>query len=101
MNTQQIMGWLPFIGVIIVFYIIILVPEGRRKKKYNSMLSGLKMNDEILTKGGILGKIVNIQDNFIIIQTGPDRIRIKLDKSGVSSVTSSEQKEETKPSKEE
>lgn len=96
MNTTQILSWLPFVIVIVIFYVIILVPESRRKKKYNSMINELKVNDEILTKGGILGKIVNIQDTFIIIQTGPDRVRIKLDKNGISTVIVSEQKEETK-----
>jgi preprotein translocase subunit YajC len=48
------------------------------------MLSGLKVNDEIMSRGGIIGKIVNIQDNFVIMQTGPDKMRIKLDKNGIS-----------------
>lgn len=101
MNAQAIVQWIPFILVIVVFYIIVLVPESRRRKKYNTMLSGLKVNDDVLTKGGILGRIVNIQDTFVIIQTGPDRARIKLDKNGISSIIASESKEEVKPAKEE
>jgi len=69
-----------------LFYLIIFVPESKRKKKFAAMLNNLKVNDEVMTRGGILGKIVNIQDNFIIIQTGPDRTKIKIDKNGISSV---------------
>ncbi|HEY5563320.1 MAG TPA: preprotein translocase subunit YajC [Clostridiaceae bacterium] len=78
--------FLPFIAVIVVFYLLILIPDNRRKKKYNNMLSSLKVNDEILTRGGIIGKIINIQDDNIIFQTGPDKVKIKISKSAIGSV---------------
>ena len=52
------------------------------------MIDNLKVNDEIMTKGGIIGKIINIQERFIIVQTGPDKIKIKLDKTGVLNLLS-------------
>lgn len=73
----------PILFMMIFFYLLIFVPENKRKKKYRAMLDNLKVNDEIMTKGGIVGKIINIQDRFIIIQTGPDKVKIKLDKTGV------------------
>lgn len=77
---------IPFLVMIVLFYLIIFLPENKRKKKYNNMLNDLKVNDEIMSKGGIIGKVISIQDNFIILQTGPDRARIKLDKNGIASV---------------
>lgn len=77
---------LPFILMLAFFYIIVYIPENKRKKKYKSMLDTLKVNDEIITKGGILGKIITIQDTFIVLETGPSRARIKLDKNGILSV---------------
>ena len=60
------------------------------------MLSNLKVNDEVMTKGGIVGKIINIRENesFITLQTGPDRIKIKLDKTGVLNVLSDDKSSE-------
>lgn len=78
----------PLIVMMVLFYLIIFIPENKRKKKYRAMLDSLKVNDEIMTKGGIVGKIVNIQDKFITVQTGPDRVRIKLDKTGVLNLLS-------------
>lgn len=78
---------LPMLFMLGIFYLIVFLPESKRKKKYNSMLSAVKVNDEIVTRGGIMGKIVNIQDDYIIVQTGPDRARIKLAKSSISNVT--------------
>jgi preprotein translocase subunit YajC len=70
------------------------LPESKRRKKYNTMLSNLKVNDEILTKGGIIGKVTNIQEKEITIQTGPDRVKLKLSKSGILSVLSSRDSQE-------
>lgn len=79
---------MPIIVVIIVCYLFMFLPESRRRKKYNQMLGNLKVNDEIITKGGIIGKVINIQDKEITMQTGPDRIKLKLSKSGIMSVLS-------------
>lgn len=79
---------IPFIIMIGLFYLIIFLPENKRKKKYNNMISSLKVNDEVLTKGGVIGKIVNIQDKFIIVQSGPDKTRLKFDKNGVLNIIS-------------
>ncbi|MBC2581150.1 preprotein translocase subunit YajC [Clostridium sp. DJ247] len=80
---EALVPYIPLIFMLALFYLVIFIPEGRRKKNYKNLLESLKVNDEIITKGGIVGKIVNIQDKFIIVQTGPDRVRIKFDKTGV------------------
>jgi len=82
-----------------LFYVMIFIPENRRKKKYAAMLANLKVNDEIMTRGGIIAKIVNIQDTYLIVQSGPDKSRFKLDKSGIASIlntTKDENLEENK-----
>lgn len=90
---------LPFAAMMVFFYIFVIRPENKRRKKYTSMLESIKVNDEIITKGGILGKIINIHDTYIILETGPSRVRIKLDKNGILSVVNSnetvEEKKET------
>ncbi len=83
---QNIIQFAPFILMIGLFYLFIFVPENKRKKKYSSMLNSLMVNDEVMTRGGIIGKLINIQEKHVILETGPDRIRIKLDKNGISHV---------------
>lgn len=73
-----------------VFYLVIFIPENKRKKKYAALLNNLKVNDEVMTKGGMMGKIINIQDEYIIFESGPDRTRIKLAKSGIGTVINSD-----------
>lgn len=81
---EYISTLLPFILMIGLFYLFIFLPESKRKKKYSSLINNLKVNDEVMTRGGIIGKLTNIQDKHVILETGPDRMRIKLDKNGIS-----------------
>jgi len=85
----QLGSILPLILMLAVFYLVIFIPENKRKKKYAALLNNLKVNDEILTKGGMMGKIINIQDEYIIMESGPDRTKIKLSKSGIGTVVNS------------
>lgn len=75
---------LPFIVIIAIFYFLMIVPEKKRKKKYDSMLSELKINDEIVTRGGIVGKIIHIDQKYVTIESSSAKTRIKMDKSGIA-----------------
>ena len=48
------------------------------------MLAELKVNDEVLTRGGIVGKIITIDEDQLVIQSGPDRVRIRVTKNSVA-----------------
>ncbi len=92
---NQIVSLLPIILMLVVFYLVVFIPENKRKKKYAALLNNLKVNDEVMTKGGIIGKIVNIQEEFVILESGPDRTKIKLARTGIGSVRNSSSSEVT------
>ena len=48
------------------------------------MLSELKVNDQVLTRGGIVGKIITIEDDQMVIQSGPDRVRFRITKNAIA-----------------
>lgn len=81
----QTLIWLG--AMFLMLYFIVFLPEKKRKKNYQSLLESMKIDDEVMTKGGIMGKIVNIKDDYIIIQTGPENARIKISKNGIGTVT--------------
>ncbi|MFA6940368.1 MAG: preprotein translocase subunit YajC [Clostridiaceae bacterium] len=88
MPNSQVLSFVIWIGAMfLMLYFIVFLPEKKRKKSYQSLIDSLKINDEVMTKGGIMGKIVTIKDDYIIIQTGPENVRIKLHKNGIGSVT--------------
>jgi preprotein translocase subunit YajC len=77
-----------YLAVIFGFtFFMIIFPERKRKKKFAEMMDTLKVNDDVVTSGGIIGKVTNIQDNFVIIQSGPDKARIKILKKAISNIT--------------
>jgi len=90
----QLIQMLVVFGIMFgMMYLLIIVPDKKRRKKYSSMLDTMKVNDKVTTKGGIVGKIINIKDEYIILETGPDRARVKMLKTGIFSIESNETKE--------
>ena len=85
-GTVSILPSLLMIGVmILVFYLILIRPESKRKKKAEEMRNSLKVGDDITTIGGITGTICAVKDKTIVIETGADRVRIEFAKWAVSS----------------
>jgi preprotein translocase subunit YajC len=82
--TSILFNVVPFLLVFVVFYFFLIVPEKKKKKKYQSMIDELKLNDEVVTRGGIIGKISHIDEKSITIETSTAKTRIKFDKSGIS-----------------
>jgi len=74
----------PFLFVFVIFYFLLILPEKKRKKKYQAMLEELKVNDEVVTRGGIIGKITHMDEKSITLETSPAKTRIKFDKSAIS-----------------
>lgn len=91
--TEFIAQSWPIMLVIGVFYFVTFIPEQKRRKAYIALLADLKVNDQVATKGGILGRIVSIDQDNIILETGPDRVRIKFIKGAVSTRISREETE--------
>ena len=79
-----LMQVVPFILVFVIFYFLLILPEKKRKKKYQGMLSELKLNDEVVTRGGIIGKITHIDEKSVTLETSTAKTRIKFDKSGIA-----------------
>ena len=61
---------IPFAAMFAIMYFLLILPEKKRSKKYNNMLAELQVNDEVLTRGGIVGKIITIDEDQLVIQSG-------------------------------
>ena len=82
--AQLLATLLPLIAMFAIMYFLLILPEKKRSKKYNEMLSALKVNDEVLTRGGIVGKIITIEEDQMVIQSGPDRVRFRITKNAIA-----------------
>ena len=73
------------VAMIAVFYFLIIRPENKRKKQAEQMRSSLKKGDRVTTIGGMVGKIVQVNDSTIVFETSEDRVRIEGTKWAVQS----------------
>jgi preprotein translocase subunit YajC len=70
-----------------VLYLVMIRPQQRRQKQWQSMLSSIKTGDRVTTAGGIRGLILSIKDDSIIIRVAPDNLKLEVAKSAIASVT--------------
>lgn len=75
---------LPFLGMFLIMYLLFILPEKKRNKIYKEMISNLQKNDEIITKGGIIGKIIIINDDSLVIESSQEKTRLKITKTAVA-----------------
>ena len=73
-----------------IFYFMIIRPENKKKKKTEEMRNSLTLGDEIITIGGMIGKIVQITEDTITFETGEDRVRIQVKKWAISTTAKEE-----------
>ena len=68
-----------------VFYFMLIRPENKRKKEADKMRAAVKVGDEIITIGGVVGTVVNVKEDRIVLETSADRVRIEFTKWAISS----------------
>ncbi len=87
-NAQAtLVQFLPLVILIAVMYFLMIRPQRKKDKAINEMRRGLTVGDEIVTIGGIVGKIVKTKDETIVIQVGADKVKMEMMRWAVSSVT--------------
>lgn len=86
---QQLMGLMPLIILIVLMYFLMIRPQKKKDKQIQDMRRGLSVGDEIITIGGICGKIVKTKDETIVIQVGADKVKFEMMRWSVSSVVNS------------
>ncbi|MDO4485771.1 MAG: preprotein translocase subunit YajC [Bacillota bacterium] len=87
MNTVTTI--LPLILLIGIMYFLLIRPQKKREKEINAMRSSLQVGDEIITIGGICGKIVKTKDESLVIQVGADKLKFEIMRWAVSKVVES------------
>jgi preprotein translocase subunit YajC len=84
-QTNPLLSFLPLLVLFAVFYFMLIRPQMRRAKEQRNMISALAKGDEVVTNGGIAGRIEDMGDTFITLEIAPN-VKIKLQKSAISLV---------------
>lgn len=81
----------PLVLLILIMYFLLIRPQKKREKAVNEMRSNIKAGDEIITIGGICGKVVKVKDETLVIQVGAEKLKFEMMKWSVSKVVNSEE----------
>lgn len=79
------MGWLPIVGMIAIFWFLIIRPQMRQQKAHQAKVAGLKRGDEVLTAGGVVGKVMKVEEAYAELEIAKG-VRVRVLKSTIGDV---------------
>lgn len=80
-------------GMLILFYVLIVMPQRRRRQTQAQLLQDVEIGDEVMTLGGIFGFVREVEDHHIVLEIAPDT-RVRLAKSAITARTEADAEEE-------
>ena len=79
------------LALIPVLYLVMIRPQQKRQKQWQSMLQNIKTGDRVTTAGGIRGIILSIKEDSIVIRVAPDNLKLEIAKNAIASVTTQDE----------
>ena len=67
---------MPFILIFVVFYFLLIRPQQKKQKEHQKMLEGLKKGDAVITAGGLLGRIIEVREDFMVVDLGDTKVNV-------------------------
>lgn len=83
-TTNGGMTFVVLIAFFVIMWVLMIRPEKKKQKKVEEMRKALAVGDEIVTIGGIMGKVVHVTEDNVTIESGEDRVRIQLKKWAIN-----------------
>jgi preprotein translocase subunit YajC len=84
-TESSLMSFLPIILMFVVLYFVMIRPQMKRQKEQKSMLDALAKGDEVITAGGIAGKVTKVTDSFVSVEVS-NGVEIQIQKSAVTTL---------------
>ena len=78
---QALSGMFPILMIFGIFYFVLLRPQMKRQKETQAMLSKLGKGDEVITRGGLIGKITGVSDDGIVVLELQEKVRVRIPRS--------------------
>lgn len=83
--TQQLVfTGISLVLMLVVFYFFMIRPEKKRAKKMREMLDNLQVADEVVTTGGIIGRVLRVTEDTVLLETGGDKTRIRVLRTSIA-----------------
>src|SRR5205814_10215897 len=78
---------IPFAFMFLIFYFLLIRPQQQRAKERQGMISALKRNDEVMTAGGLYGRVMELNEKVVTLEIAP-KVTVRVDRQHIDSVTS-------------
>lgn len=82
-TESMIMQLLPMVGIFILFYFLMIRPQQKRAKEHKTMLHALQKGDEVMTNGGIVGRVVKTSELYLTLEVA-DNVEIQVQRGAVA-----------------
>jgi preprotein translocase subunit YajC len=82
-SGSDLMSFLPMIAIFVVFYFLLIRPQQKRAKESKAMLSALQKGDEVVSAGGIVGKISKLNDSYATLEVSPG-VEMTIQRTAIS-----------------
>jgi len=84
-QPNALMQFLPLVLIFVVFYFLLIRPQAKRAKEHKAMVAALAVGDEVVTSGGLLGRITETGEQFLTVEIA-DGVRVKVQRHTVTAV---------------
>ena len=84
-SDAGLLGMLPLLLIFVLFYFMLIRPQTKRAKEHKNMMENLSKGDEIITNGGLLGRVSDIGENYMTVKIA-DGVEVKVQRSAVSAL---------------
>jgi len=84
-SDAGLLGFLPLIIIFVIFYFLIIRPQVKRAKDHKKLTESVSKGDEVVTGGGLLGKVSDVNDNFVTLEIS-DGVEVKIQRQSVASL---------------
>jgi preprotein translocase subunit YajC len=98
-GPPAIMQFMPLVLIFVVFYFLLIRPQQQKAKEHKTMLANLKRNDDVITSGGLYGKIMALTEKVATLEIAPN-VRVRVDRQQIASMVSAGGSEDGKDNKE-
>jgi len=87
-TSQQVLFTtvVPLVALFAIFYFLLIRPQSQKASEHQKMLTALKRNDEVVTQGGIIGRIVELGDKVVTLEIAPN-VRVRIERSQITSLS--------------
>ena len=83
MPPNPLINLLPLVVIFVIFYFLLIRPQKLSQKEHQKMIQNLNKNDEVVTTGGIHGKIINIKEKTLVLRVD-ENVKIEIEKNCVA-----------------